>query len=83
MRRLRETEASPAEALARTLQRYLVRLAPAAAVLAGALAIYNVRAADARQPALDAALGLPAVTIDAAFSLDGTAAQADVGEGRG
>jgi hypothetical protein len=83
MRRLREAEANPADALARALQRYLARLAPVAAVLAALLAIHNLRAADARQPTLDAALGLPAVTIDAAYSLDAVAAPAGGGEGRG
>lgn len=68
MRRLRAEAADPRAMLAAGLQRYFARLAPVAALAAGVLVILNVRAAGAGQSAVDAALGLPGVTVEQAYA---------------
>ncbi|HEX6747290.1 MAG TPA: hypothetical protein VF092_08310 [Longimicrobium sp.] len=70
MRRVRDEQAAPGAAFAAALQRQFLRLAPLAAAAVVALAAWNLREADARQSPVDAALGLPAVTIEAAYSLE-------------
>jgi hypothetical protein len=82
MRRVRGEQAAPGAAFAAAIQRQFLRLAPLAAAAVVALAGWNLRAADARQTPVEAALGLPAVTLDAAWTVDAPAAAAGE-EGRG
>ncbi|HEX8695721.1 MAG TPA: hypothetical protein VF746_25120 [Longimicrobium sp.] len=68
--RLRAEETAPAAALARALQRQFLRLAPVGLAALVALGVHNAVAGSregARDP-LEAALGLPAVTFEAAYS---------------
>jgi len=74
MRRVRDEPA----AFGAVLQRQFLRLATLAAAAVLALAGWNLRGADARQSPVEAALGLPAVTADAALMAD-----ASTGEGGG
>jgi hypothetical protein len=61
----------PVFLLSVNLQRYFVRLVPVAAALAIALGAYNLAGRKRlNQSALDAIIGLPAVTLAAAYSLD-------------
>ena len=83
MRRVRDEGMAPAAAFAAAMQRQFVRLVPLAAAVLVALAGWNLRTADARQTPVEAALGLPAVTLDAAWSLDAAPATNDGREGRG
>lgn len=55
------------------LQRYFFRLAPAVALVVLLLAVLNVRAAGAGTSRLEAVLGVPAVTLADAYTLDPTA----------
>jgi hypothetical protein len=83
MRRVRDERQAPGAAFAAAMQRQFLRLAPLAAAALVALAGWNLRSADARQTPVEAALGLPAVTLDAAWSLDPAPAATDAREGRG
>ncbi|HSU13670.1 hypothetical protein [Longimicrobium sp.] len=78
MRRVRDEQASAAALFGAVLQRQFLRLAPLAAAAVLALAGWNLRTADRRQSPVEAALGLPAVTADAALAVDSPAE-----EGRG
>lgn len=63
--------ARPVFVLPTNLQRYSLRLIPIAAALVIALGLYNLAGRQSTsQSALDAFLGLPAVTLAAAYSLD-------------
>ncbi|HEX7051854.1 MAG TPA: hypothetical protein VF188_16730 [Longimicrobiales bacterium] len=65
--------AAPAPPLFPSLKRQFLRLAPIAAAAVLVLAIHNVVSADERRQSLvDAALGLPPVTLDAAYTFDAT-----------
>lgn len=68
MHRLRAEGVDPRAALAAALQRWFARLAPVAALAVVALVILNVRAAGRGQGAVDAALGLPAATLEQAYA---------------
>ena len=70
MARVRGEQADPAAAFAAAIQRQFLRLAPIAAAAAVLLGAWNLRTADARQSPVEAALGLPAVTADAAYRID-------------
>jgi hypothetical protein len=70
MRRVREESAVAAGAFGTVLQRQFLRLATLAATAVLVLAGWNLRGADARQSPVEAALGLPAVTADAALMGD-------------
>jgi hypothetical protein len=83
MRRVRDEGMAPGAAFAAAMQRQFLRLVPLAAAALVALGAWNLRAADARQSPVEAALGLPAVTLDAAYSLDPVPATHDGREGRG
>ena len=74
---MRRVHGEPA-AFGAVLQRQFLRLATLAAAAVLALAGWNLRGADARQSPVEAALGLPAVTADAALMAD-----ASTGEGGG
>ena len=63
---------SPVVAVRAGLERYFLRLAPVALALAAILAAINLRHAGRGQKPIDAALGLPAATIAAAYDLDGS-----------
>ena len=78
MRRVRAESAGAAAMFGAVLQRQFLRVAPLAAAAVLALAGWNLRGADGRQSPVEAALGLPAVTADAAITVDSPA-----GEGRG
>ena len=83
MHRLRAETADPRAALAAGLQRYFLRLAPVAALAAAALVVVNVRAAGAGESAVDAALGLPGVTVEQAYAPYVDAAATPQTEGQG
>jgi hypothetical protein len=68
MHRLRTEALDPRAALAAALQRWFVRLAPVAALAAAVLLVLNVRAAGRGQSPIDAALGLPATTLEQAYA---------------
>jgi hypothetical protein len=68
MARVRREQAPGA--FADLIQRQFLRLAPLAAAGVIALGAWNLHAADARQSPVEAALGLPAVTADAAYTID-------------
>ena len=70
MRRLAsEGAAAGADAMADLLAHWFARLAPLAAAAAVLLAVANVaRAGDERRTLVDAALGLPAVTLEGAYA---------------
>ncbi|MBV9109097.1 MAG: hypothetical protein JO306_06810 [Gemmatimonadetes bacterium] len=80
MARVRREQA-PAAAFADLIQRQFLRLAPLAAAGVVALGAWNLHAADARQSAVEAALGLPAVTADAAYTIDPAGATGREGPG--
>ncbi|HET7460365.1 MAG TPA: hypothetical protein VFJ82_03920 [Longimicrobium sp.] len=81
MHRLR---ADPREALIVAVQRWFARLAPLAALATLALALLNARAAAGGQSLLEAALGLPAVTAEQAYStFEPPAPAAPAPEGKG
>lgn len=71
----------PGAAFACVIQRQFLRLAPLAAAAVVALGAWNLHAADARQSPVEAALGLPAVTADAAYTIDPAAAMGREGKG--
>jgi hypothetical protein len=68
MHRLRAEQTDPREALAVAVQRWFLRLAPVAALAIVLLMALNLRAADRRQTVLEAVLGVPAVTLEQAYS---------------
>jgi hypothetical protein len=82
MRRVRDEQA-PGAMFTAVLQRQFLRLAPLAAAAVLVLAGWNLRASDAGQTPVEAALGLPAVTLDAVWSVDAPAAAPATGRERG
>jgi hypothetical protein len=67
VRRARETRQPSLDA---ALQRWFVRVVPAAAVAIVMLALHNARASRGTGHGIDALLALQPVTLDAAYSLD-------------
>lgn len=73
MQRIQGGREGGATALADSLTRMFYRLAPAAALLALVLFAYGaVNSSDESQNLLESALGLPAITLDEAFTFDAT-----------
>ena len=68
MHRLRAEQADPRAALALAVQRQFMRLAPLAALATAVLVGLNLRAASRGQSLLDAALGVPAATVEQAYA---------------
>ena len=67
---LRRTQALARPSLGGAMQRWFVWMVPAAVTAIAALAVLNARATHAPHAGLDAVLGLPAVTLEAAYSFD-------------
>lgn len=68
MHRLRAERSDPHAPLAAAVQRQFARLVPLVGLATAAFALLNLRAADDRQPVLEALLGLPASTVEQAYA---------------
>jgi hypothetical protein len=72
MARLADTSSRGAPSVSDGLQRAFVRLAPLAAAAVLVLALLNLRSTrSANQPIIERVLGLPAVSIAAAYTFEG------------